>query len=122
MAFYAGKTGSVTVGAAVWKLSEWTLDFETDIVDVSNFASSGYRENVAGLTKATITGKGPFDSGSMALTSGTQYSITLGLNSGGVTFVIPARVGKISLATNVEGKPEVSFTAESTGTITAAIS
>lgn len=120
MAFYAGKDGSVTVGAATWKLSEWTLDIETDILDTTNFESGGKRENIEGLTKATITGKGPYDAGAMALTSGAsvEWVLTVG---GLITFTVTARTGKMKVSTNVEGKAELEVNAESNGTFTAAI-
>ena len=71
MAFLSGKSGSVTVANASWKLREWSLDMRTDASDVTNFSSSGYRENIAGLTGGSLSMSGPYDSASMALTSGT---------------------------------------------------
>ncbi len=120
MAFLAGKSGGVSVAAAVWKLSEWTADMQTELVEVTNFESAGYHENIAGITKAEITAKGPFDSTAMALTAGTSYAFTLEA-SGAVTYAITARVSNIRLITNVAKAVEVEITATSTGSFTAAI-
>lgn len=120
MAFYSGKDGSFKVGAAAWRLREWTLDMDTAAVDTTNFESGGFKENIAGLTGGTITARGPYDSAAMALTSGTSYTVTLTVG-GLIDFAVPARVTKISLTTNVEGKAEVSITAETNGSFTASI-
>lgn len=120
MAFLAGKGGGVTVGVAVWKLSSWTLDMQTDALDVTNFESSGYKENIAGLTSGRISARGPFDSTAMALTAGTSYTFTLEVSST-VSYTVTARVTNISTTTDVTRPVEVSITAESTGSFTASI-
>lgn len=120
MGFLAGKGGSVTVGTATWKLREWSLDMKTDASDVTNFSSSGYRENIAGLTGASLSASGPFDSTAMALTAGTSYSFTLAV-SNTVNFSVSARVTNIRVTTNVDRAVEVSISAESTGSFTPAI-
>lgn len=120
MAFLSGKGGSVTVGTASWKLREWSLDMRTDASDVTNFSSSGYRENIAGLTGGSLSCSGPFDSTAMALTSGTSYSFTLGA-SNTVNFAVTARVTNIRISTTIERAVEVSITAETNGSFTAAI-
>jgi hypothetical protein len=120
MAFLSGKSGSVTVANASWKLREWSLDMRTDASDVTNFSSSGYRENIAGLTGGSLSMSGPYDSASMALTSGTSYSITLAA-SNTINFAVTARITNIRVSTSVERAVEVSVSAETTGSFTAAI-
>ena len=120
MAFHAGKTGRVTVGVANWKLNRWEADIRTDIVDTTNFESGGFKENIAGLQYASITASGPYDAGSMAMTSGTSYSFTLQIGTG-ITFTITARVASIRVGTEVADKGTVTVTAESTGTFTPSI-
>ncbi len=120
MGFLAGMSGSVTVGTATWKLREWSLDMRTDASDVTNFSSSGYRENIAGLTGGSISASGPFDSTAMALTSGTSYSFVLGA-SATINFTVTARVTSIRVSTTVERAVEVNISAETTGSFTAAI-
>lgn len=120
MAQLAGKSGYVALGNTNYAFSMWTADFNTDAVDVTNFSSSGYHENIAGLTGAKITARGPFNSTAMAVTSGTSYAFTLGA-SGSVTYAVTARVTAIKLTTDVTKAVEVEISAESTGTFTAAI-
>lgn len=120
MGFLAGKTGGVTVGAAVWKLDQWTLDMGGELSDVSNFTSGGYEENIDGFTGATIEASGPYDNTAMAMTKGTSYSFTLTLGTG-VTIVVTARVKNIRVMTKVKDATRVSFTARSTGSFTPAI-
>lgn len=120
MGFLAGKSGGVTVGAAVWKLSEWGMDVQTEAIDVTNFESGGFKENIAGLTSAALTFKGKFDSTAMAMTTGTSYSFVLEA-SGSVSYTVTARVTSIRLTTNVVGAVEVEGAAESTGSFTPSI-
>ena len=120
MAIFSGKSGNVAIDTVNWKLREWTLDMDTDIVDVSNFLSSGKRENLDGLTKASISCRGPYDTGSMALTSGNTANFVLKVG-GAITFTVTARIAKIRPSVNVEGAGEIEINAESTGNFTAAI-
>jgi hypothetical protein len=120
MAFLAGKSGGITIGGATWKLSEWAVDMQSEAVDVTNFESAGYVENIAGLTKATITAKGKFDSTLMGATAGTSYAFSLEA-SGSLAYAVTARITSIKLVTEVSKAVEVEVTAESNGSFTASI-
>ena len=120
MGFLAGKSGIITIGAATWKLSDWTIDMQTDALDVTNFSSGGAKENIAGLLSGKISASGAYDSASMALTSGTSYAFVLSMVSG-TAITVTARVTNIQIKTDVKDAVRVSITAESTATFTAAI-
>lgn len=119
-AFYSGKDGNVAVGATDWRLSSWDLEFNVDILDVTNFESSGAKENIEGLKSAKISAKGPYYTGGMAMTAGTAYTITLTVG-GAITFSASFRIGTIKITEDVDGVAMVEFTGESNGSVTAAI-
>lgn len=120
MAFLAGKTADVKIGATSYKFREWRINAKTDIIDTTNFSSSGYRENIAGLTGATIDLKGLLDSTAMAFTTGTSYVLILH-SSVSVTLTVTARLETIATGTTVEGAVEANLTFQSTGSFTSAI-
>lgn len=120
MPFLAGKGGAVTVDTNAWSLQEWSLEIQTNLIDVTTFTAGGYRVKLAGLTGARITARGPYDSGAMAMTSGNEYDFVLKV-SNAVSFAVTALVGQIVIGTNVEGAAQVTVSAESTGSFTAAI-
>lgn len=120
MATLAGKSGSINLGAAAYAFREWTVDMQTDAIDVTSFSSSGYKENIAGLTSAKISARGPFNSTAMAVTAGSSYAFVL-FASGSVSYSINARITSIRVVTEVSKAVEVDISAESTGSFTAAI-
>lgn len=120
MGFLAGKSGGLLVGAAEWKVNEWTIDMGGELSDVTNFASGGYKENIDALTGANITFSGPFDSTAMTIAKGTSYSLTLKL-SASVSISVTARVKNINVRTKVDDAVRVQITAESTGSFTAGL-
>ena len=120
MAFLAGKSADVVIGVTSYKFKDWRASMKGDIIDVSNFSSGGYRENIAGLVGATITLKGHLDSTAMAFTVTTSYTLLL-KSSAGVTLTVTARLETIDHGAPVEGAVEVTLTFQSTGAFTAAI-
>jgi hypothetical protein len=41
MAFFAGKSGTITIGGTARPLTDWSIDVKTDSLDVTNFTSGG---------------------------------------------------------------------------------
>jgi hypothetical protein len=119
MSFASGKDGAVLVGSTPYAFGKWDLDINTKAVPTNNFTSQGFNDNVAGFTGGTITLQGPWDIGSMPLTSGTVY--TFNLNNGITTIPVPARVTNIKPSNDAEGTPTVSVTAVSKGVFTPSI-
>lgn len=120
MAQLAGKSGSIGFGASNFALREWTVDMRIDPIDTTNFDSAGYKENIAGLIGATISARGPYNQGAMAVTGGSSYAFNLRVNST-TGFAVTARVTSIRLVTGVDNAVQVDISAESTGSFTAAI-
>jgi len=120
MAQLAGKGGSIAFGASNLALREWTLDMRVDPIDVTNFDSAGFKENIAGLTSAAISARGPYNQGSMAVTAGSSYAFNLRVNST-TGFAVTARVTSVRLVTGADNAVQVDISAESTGSFTAAI-
>jgi hypothetical protein len=120
MAFLAGKSADVVIGVTSYKFREWRATMRGDIIDTTNFGSSGYRENIAGLVGASITLRGLHDSTAMAFTVGTSYTLIL-KSSASVSYTVSARLETIETGTTVEGAVEAVLTFQSTGSFTAAI-
>lgn len=119
MAFYAGKSASLTIGATAQPMTDWTLDTKEEAVDTTNFTSGGYQESVGGINSADITCTGPYD-GTSGVTMGTAASFVLATGGGGPSFTVTARVTSVNVSTNVRGVATVSITAQSTGSFTVA--
>lgn len=100
-----------------WRLKEFQLAMNGQIIDVTNLLSGGQKENAAGLQGAKITGKGPYDVKAMTMVVGNLYLFTMTLVSYNFTiaFVVPARVADINLSSSVEGVAEINISAESSG-------
>src|SRR6185312_16571778 len=96
----AGKSGYAALGNSNFAFSSWTADVQVDVLDITNFTSGGFKENIAGLAGAKITARGPYNSGAMAITAGSTYAMVLGM-SASVTFNTTARIETISVTTDV---------------------
>jgi hypothetical protein len=120
MAFYSGKNGSVAVGNTTYKFSDWSLNMDGNLPNVTNFSSSGCRENLDGINEADITLSGPYDAGNMAFARNTVYTLVLTVGSS-ITFSVPARSKGLNVTQKVEDAGRISATFQSTGTFTAAI-
>lgn len=119
MAFYAGKSASLTVGASAQPMTDWTLDTKEEAIDTTNFTSGGFQESVGGINGADITCTGPYD-GTSGVTMGTQASFVLATGGGGPSFTVSARVTSVNISTNVRGVATCSITAQSSGSFTVA--
>lgn len=121
MAFLSGKNGFLEVDGNLWRLRSWTADFQTDILDTSNFESvGGKRENLDGLGQANITLRGQYDVTAMGATSGGTYDLVLGAGVG-VGWAVQIRIENIRLITDVEKVVEVEITGKSNGDFLPAI-
>lgn len=124
---YSGKTGSVSIGGSVQPLTDWSLEITSEPVDITNFTSQGYEENVSGVTRANITCSGPYDgltSASIGDANGltTAFILATGTTQGvsptaGPSFTINARVTNVSISQNVRGVAMVNITAQSNGVL-----
>lgn len=115
MAFYAGKSGSASVGGSTQPLTDWSMEVNSEPVDVTNFSSSGYAESEAGITSANITCSGPYD-GTSGATVGGAIAFVLKYEPVGAGFTVTGRVTNVTVSTNVRGVAMVNITTQSTGT------
>ena len=114
MPFYSGKSGSVSIAATVYPLSEWSMEVASEALDTTNFGSTGYQTNEAGITSATITASGPY-SGSSPAVIGASAAFILKYDSVASGFTVTARITNISVSTSARGVGQINITATSNG-------
>lgn len=73
------------------------------MVDVSNFTSGGYQENLAGIFSAEVSFSGPYD-GSEAIAAGDSLAITFATGGGGPSLAPTVRLSSIKIDTAAKGK------------------
>ena len=101
-------------------MDQSSIDFVAEVVDTSNFTSSGYQSNLDGMYSANATCSGPYN-GSLALTQGQLITMTFATGGGGPSFAIPFRVSNIKLATaarNQVAKADLTLASSGTFTVT----
>jgi hypothetical protein len=126
MAYYAGKTGFISIGnfgaapASRLALEEWSLELEVEEVDATNFESYGMNSIMPGIRGGTVSGSGPYESasGSDVLTrlqAGLVCTVELGLvQTGSIGFTVNVVITGATVGNNVREKPTFEFT----GTLT----
>ena len=116
MAFYAGKTGSVSVNGATQPLTDWSIDIKSENIDTTNFSDVGYQSNYQGVFSAEITASGPYD-GTAGSTVGASVPFILVASNdvGAPSITVTARISSIKVDVNVKGVAQISYTASSNG-------
>lgn len=120
MPYYAGKTGTISIATASQPLTDWSADFKVEQIDVTNFASSGYQENEAGIASADITASGPYD-GTIGAQVGASAAFVLTAGSGGISYSVTARITSVKVDVNVRGVAMVTVTATSNGSYSVSV-
>ena len=121
MAFYPGRASSVTISATARPFSQYDLDFKGEIVDTTNFTSSGYQENVLGITSCTANFSGPYD-GAESLAPGDSVAVTFATGGGGPSFAPTVRISSIKLTTAARNQAkQIAVSGESNGTFSVTI-
>lgn len=105
MAFYPGKSASITISASARPYDTFELDFTSEVIDTSNFTSSGYSENVAGMFQINVSYSGPYD-GSEGITQGDSVAVTFAAGGGGLSAAITNRISSIKIATAARNKAQ----------------
>ena len=118
--YLSGKDAKVMIGSTTYSFSKWSLDMKTNLPKVTNFTTAGFQKVVQGITSGTLTVSGPYNEGNMAFTSGQSYAWILGFD-GTTTLTCTARISSIKADEDVDGSPQISITAETDGSFTAAI-
>jgi hypothetical protein len=120
MAFYAGKSGSVSIGGgAAQSLTDWSIDVKSDAIETTNFTSTGYAEQAYGPKSCDISASGPYD-GSAGGQPGTGDHVAFALNVGGghAAFSCNALITSVKIDQSVKDVAKISYTATSTGEFT----
>jgi hypothetical protein len=117
MAFYAGKSGSVSVGGTAQKLTDWSLDYKCDPIETTNFEDGGYASHVYGIRSADISASGPY-AGAAGGQPGTGDHVVFILNTGGPSFTINAVLTSVKIDQSIKDVAKISYTATSTGEFT----
>lgn len=115
-----GKNGNVKIGTVTYAFDAWTSNIETDLGEISNFDSVGFKEFLTGFTGATVDIEGPYNQGAMAFTSGTTYSWSFGYNNS-VAFTGSGILNKISVDVKAKDPVRVKLSVTLTGTFTPSI-
>lgn len=105
MPFYNGKNGSFTANGVTYPMEEWSLDFEIEEVEVTNFTSLGFKSVLGGIAGGSVSASGPFNgSHPLALAlEGTVVSFNFGVGAG-ASFTYPVLITGVSFAQNVKEK------------------
>jgi hypothetical protein len=116
MAFFSGKTGSLTVGGTAQPLTDWSIDIKSENIDTTNFSDVGYQTNSAGVGGAEITASGPYD-GTAGASVGASVAFILVASGdvGAPSITVTARISSIKVDVNVKGVAQISYTASSNG-------
>lgn len=117
MPFYAGRLGTVSVGGAAQKLTDWSLDYKCDPIETTNFEDDGYASHVYGIRSADISASGPY-AGAAGAQPGTGDSVTFLLETGGPSFSIDAVLTSVKIDQSIKDVAKISYTATSTGEFT----
>ncbi len=120
MANKSGKSGYVVVGNTPFGFGKWKHAMKGGTPKTTNFRTGGYQTVVPGVIESTITLSGPWDVGGMPIAINGVYVFHLGLDTG-IELVVTAQVSGIEPDDDVEGTPNVSVTATSTGAFDASI-
>lgn len=119
----SGKGGSFFANGTEYQIKDWSIDYEVEKIDVTNFMSRASGEAfarqklLAGVSKSTVSVNGLTDGYISALTPGNYVTCRLGITGGHVIATsLPALVIRISKADykmDLKGAFEVSFSGES---------
>lgn len=121
MAFYVGRSASMSIAGTAKPIDTVEFSINGEMVDVTNFTSSGWQELESGIKKATITASGPYNSiGSGIAQSdfvGASATMAFDIDSAGAiaALSITGRVSDFKISTDVRGAARANYTIESTG-------
>lgn len=121
MAFFVGREATMSIAGTAKPIDTVEFSVNGEMVDVTNFTSTGWQENLLGIKKATITASGPYNSiGSGAAQSdfvGASATMAFDIDGAGATasLSITGRVSDFKVSTDVRGAARANYTIESTG-------
>lgn len=111
--YYAGKSGSCTIGGITYPLTNWEYNATVQAVEVSNFTiPSGQEAYVPNLSGGTITCEGPLTSLGTP-TIGVYATFLLGVGVG-LSYSVLALITEVTPSQDVKDRASVSITAQIT--------
>lgn len=126
MAFYAGKTGYISIAPSIGgtlvrqTLEEWSLELEVEEVELTNFESAGFKSVIGGMRGGTVSGSGVYNGviPIIQFQAGTIVDIQLGLlkyvaspSVSGAAFTVQALLTGVTFGMNVKEKATFEFSA-----------
>jgi len=116
MAHVAGKTGYVSTGSTVAGIKSWTIDYNSDALETTDFGDSGVKSYIIGGSGWAGTFEGYKDGAPQGLAGA---SVTLSLYED-VTYLWTgaAFITGISASTAHDGIDAYSYTFQGTGALT----
>lgn len=120
MAEIHGNAGSITFTNLTAGVHSWSLSWDSDVHDVTDFADSTIRTFAGGLTTWTATAECRLDA---ANTAAPGDSATLTLNvDGTINYAGTAIITSMAVSTPVDDIVTVSYSFQGSGTLTATMS
>ena len=121
MATASGVTGTVTFTSGyVTNVKAWTLDYSADMLDITDYSSTGPRAFVGGLTSWRGTYTCNYDATAIVIAPGATAAQIVLTALTGQTFTGNAILESAALSASVDGLPEVVCTFQGTAALTPA--
>ncbi len=116
MAEITGETGDVTlVGGYISNVKSWTLEYEGEAVDSTDFASVGVRDFIPGLTSWRGTYNCSVDDTVILIAPGAAAAALVLTASAGRTYTGDAIVTNLAIAVTPEAINELVVSFQGTG-------
>lgn len=117
MAEIHGNAGSITYTDLTAGVKSWTLSWDAEMHDITDFADSTIRTFKGGLTTWTATAECQLDAANVA-EPGDSATLTLNVD-GTINYAGTALITNMSVSTPVDGIVTVSYSFQGSGTLTA---
>ena len=116
MAHYVGTAGDITADGTALECREWTANTTVEAVDVTDKASGGKQEVLAGIERTEVNASGVFDDGISYVDPGDEVTIILAAGDGGGNVISGTYlVTGFEYNSPLDGAVEWSLTATSNG-------
>ena len=118
MSHLAGTGGSVDTGSVVAGIKSWTLDRPVEMLDTTDFGSSGDKEYISGLKGWSGSFEGNKDGVPQTL-AGAIVTLKL-YESAAIFWTGSALLNNLTVNTGVDGLVNYGYTYQGTGALTTA--
>ncbi len=116
MAEIHGNAGSISFTNLTAGIKSWTLNWDGEVHDITDFADGTVRTFLAGLTTWTATAEGNYDSAN-TVEPGNSATLTLNVD-GTINYAGTALVTNITINTVVDDIVSATFSFQGSGTLT----